>query len=120
VEPADSIERIGFRRWYERQLLEGHAWFVASFLCLVAAFACVEQLRFDDPLLRQFALGAGIVAAGLGGIYGLLRYLTMLAGALRLGEHATCRACGAYARFSMISASRARCRKCGNEWRLID
>jgi hypothetical protein len=120
MEPADSIERIGFRRWYERQLLEGHAWFVGSFLCLVAAIACAEQLRLDDPLLRQLAFGAGIVAAGLAAIYALLRYLTMLAGALRLGEHATCRACGAYGRFSMVSASRARCRKCANEWRLID
>ena len=29
------------------------------------------------------------------------------------------RACGAYARFSLISASDVRCRKCGNEWLLI-
>jgi len=48
------------------------------------------------------------------------RYQQILSEAERLGEHATCRACGAYARFRMISASQVRCRKCSNEWRLID
>ena len=38
----------------------------------------------------------------------------------RIGEHATCSACGAYARFKLISASQARCRKCNHEWRLIE
>jgi len=119
MEPADSIERLGFRRWYERQLLESHGWFVTSFLCLVALFACIEGLSFRSPLLVQITFGAGGLAAGLTGAYGLLRYLTMLANTLRLGENATCRACGTYGQFSMISASRARCRKCAQEWRLI-
>ena len=38
----------------------------------------------------------------------------------RLGEHATCGTCGAYARFRLISPSQVRCRKCDNEWSLID
>ena len=120
MEPADSIARIGFRRWYERQLIEGHVWFITAFLCLIAAIACVEELRFQDPLPLQLLFGASVVAASLLGTYGLLRYMTILATALRLGEHATCRACGTYARFSLISAARARCRKCDNEWLLID
>jgi len=119
MEPADSIERLGFRRWYERQLLESHAWFATSFLCLVALLACIEGMNLRNPLLVQFLYGLGGLAAGLAGTYGLLRYLTMLGNALRLGENATCRNCGTYGRFSMISASRARCRKCALEWRLI-
>ena len=30
MEPADSIGRLGFARWYERRLIEGHAWLSAG------------------------------------------------------------------------------------------
>jgi len=119
MEPADSIEKYGFQRWYERQLIQGHAWLLVGILCLTAAMLCAGELRFDAPLPLQVALAAGILATGLAGSHALIRYLTLLAGALKLGEHATCRACGTYARFSMVSPSRARCRKCAQEWRLI-
>ena len=39
MEPADSISRLGFARWYERQLIEGHAWFVSGFACMIAVAA---------------------------------------------------------------------------------
>lgn len=120
MEPADTIGRVGFRRWHERQLIEGHAWFVSAFLCLIAVFACMEELQVPKAWPLQLALLACIVGAGAVGAYGLLRYMKLLTQALRLGEHATCRACGTYARFTMISATRARCSKCANEWRLID
>jgi len=77
VEPADTIARIGFRRWHERQLLECHAWLVTGILCVLAVV-------------------------------------------VRIGEHATCRSCGTYGRFEVISPSHVRCRACANEWRLID
>ena len=53
------------------------------------------------------------------GVYGLVRYQKILVEAEEIGEHATCRACGAYARFRLISSSQVRCRKCANEWCLI-
>jgi len=120
MEPADSIERIGFRRWYERQLLKGHGWFLVGLLCVLASAAGLGELRDHASLLARFAIGAGILAAGLAGFYALLRYLSMLARTLRISEHATCRVCKAYGRFGMLSATRVRCRKCGNEWLLID
>ena len=36
MEPADSISRLGFSRWYERRLIEAHAWFISAFICVVA------------------------------------------------------------------------------------
>lgn len=120
MEPADSIGRIGFRRWYERQLIEGHAWFITCFMCMIAIAACMEELNFRGPLPRLVAYVALVVAAGAVGIYGLRRYQQIMARAEALGEHATCTACGAYARFTMVGDARVRCRKCGNEWRLID
>ena len=119
MEPADSIRRLGFARWYERRLIEGHAWFVSGFMCIVAIPACFEELSFRGSIWRLLFYVTIVAAAGAIGIYGLRRYQKILVEAEQLGEHATCRACGAYARFQLISASQVRCRKCANEWRLI-
>lgn len=120
MEPADSIRRLGFARWYERRLIEGHAWFISGFICMIAIAACLEELNFRGSIARLFVYVIVVLAAGAVGIYGLVRYQQILAEAEHIGEHATCAACGAYARFRLISPSQVRCRKCGNEWRLID
>ena len=120
MEPADSIGRLGFARWYERRLIEGHAWFVSGFVCMVAVAACFEELTFRGSLGRSLLYTAVSLAAVTVGIYGMVRYIRILAEAERLGEHSTCVACGSYARFKLVSASNVRCRKCDNEWRLIE
>ena len=120
MEPADSISRLGFARWYERRLIEAHAWFVSGFICMIAVAACFEELAFRGSLPRLLFYVAVVVASVAIGGYGLVRYHRILGEAESLGEHATCRGCGAYARFRLISASNVRCRKCGNEWRLIE
>src|SRR5712691_7218475 len=74
----------------------------------------IRRLGFAR-LLAYVTLVAASVAIG---IYGMLRYQKILIEAEQLGEHATCGACGAYARFRLISPSRVRC-KCDNEWSLI-
>jgi hypothetical protein len=120
MEPADSIGRLGFARWYERRLIEGHAWFVSCFFCLIAIAACMEELNLRGSLPRLMAYVTLVLASAVIGSYGIIRYQQIMTEAERLGEHATCRACGAYARFKLISASQVRCRKCANEWRLIE
>jgi hypothetical protein len=119
MEPADSIGRLGFARWYERRLIEGHAWFVSAFICVIAIAACAEELAFRGSIGRLFLYVLVILGAAATAIYGMVRYHQILGEAERIGEHATCGGCGAYARFKMISASQARCRKCDHEWRLI-
>ena len=119
MEPTDSIRRLGFARWYERRLIEGHAWFISSFFCVIAIAACMEELNFRGSVVRLLAYVSLVVASAAIGVYGLVRYQQILSEAERLGEHATCTACGAYARFRLISPSQVRCRKCDNEWRLI-
>lgn len=120
IEPADSIRRLGFARWYERRLIEGHAWFITVVMCMIAIAACMEELNFRGSIARLLAYVTLILAAVAIGIYGMVRYRKILTEAERLGERATCSACGAYARFRLISATRVRCRKCDNEWCLID
>jgi hypothetical protein len=120
IEPADSIRRLGFARWYERRLIEGHAWFITVFLCMIAVATCMEELNFRGSIARLLAYVTFILAAAAVGIYGMGRYRKILTEAERLGERATCGVCGAYARFKLISSTQVRCRKCDNEWCLID
>ena len=120
MEPADSIRRLGFARWYERRLIEGHFWLISGVFCMIAIAACVEEVSFRGSTARLLSYTTLILAAAAIGIYALRRYLKILEEAEQLGEHATCSACGAYARFRLISPVDVRCRKCDNEWRLID
>ena len=92
MEPVDSIGRLGFSRWYERRLIEAHAWFVSAFFCMVAIAACMEELSFRGSLAR------------------LLLYALIVFGSVVIG---------AYARFKVLAGSQVRCRKCNHEWRLI-
>ena len=119
MEPADSIGRLGFGRWHERRLIEAHAWFTSAFLCLIAVLACLEELNFRSSTLHAVVNAGMIAAATAMGVYALHRYRQLLGEAMRLSEQATCRKCGAYARFKMISSSQACCRNCDHQWRLI-
>ena len=120
MEPADSIGRLGFSRWYERRLIEGHAWFVSGFICMILVATCMEELTFKGSLPRLLVYVLVVLAATALAIYGIFRYQRILTEAERIGERATCPGCGVYARFKLFSASSARCRKCSHEWRLID
>lgn len=119
MEPADSIGRLGFVRWYERRLIEGHAWFVSCFLCLIAIVACMEELNLRGPLARLLGYVFLVVAAFAIGLYAMRRYGQILTEAERIGERATCLGCGAYARFRLVPPAQAHCRRCGNEWQLF-
>jgi hypothetical protein len=120
VEPADSIGRLGFSRWYERRLIEGHAWFVSAFSSMILVAVCMEELTFKGGAARLLAYVSLVLAATALCIYGIFRYQRIIAEAERIGERATCPGCGIYARFKLFSASSVRCRKCSHEWRLID
>ena len=119
MEPSDSIRRLGFARWYERRLIEGHAWFITGVLAMVAIGAAVEALGQRASVVQGlFDVAVATAAFGLG-IYGFKRYQVILSEAETLGENATCRACGTYARFRLVSPTQARCRNCGGEWSLF-
>jgi hypothetical protein len=86
---------------------------------MVTIVACLEELTFRGSFGRLLAYVLVVAPAAATGIYGMVRYHQILAEADRIGEHATCGSCGAYARFKLVSVSQVRCRKCNHEWRLI-
>ena len=133
----DRIRTHGFRRWYERQLIECHAWLVSWFLGVIVLASGIE-VAGAGAATRVW--GALLLVAGMAvALYSWQRYRLMLEIAERLGEQAVCPGCNAYGKFRVESSwpaplpdggdpalenhgggvwLRARCRKCDNEWML--
>lgn len=134
MQTAEKIRKLGFRRWYERALIESHAYLVTCFLGMILAIAGIEVVGGRQGL-GQVLVGVGISALGIGVcLFSWQRYHKLLVLAEHLGAGATCRLCGNYAYFRLIGAGsdtadpreeaqefepiwlRVKCRECGNEW----
>jgi hypothetical protein len=133
---VDSIRKRGFRKWYERQLIESHLYLVTCFLCMILVAACAEQLNFRSP--GAVAMVALVIGGGLLGLFSWRRYKAIMSVAEGYGDRSTCAQCGAYAKFEVLdwgdpppvapsgttSAAaigpwmKVRCRKCSNLWTL--
>ncbi len=140
MEPATSIRRLGFRRWYERKLIDAHLALVTCFLSVITLAACLEAVRFDELGWQQGALLAVVAASLPVAVLSWRRYMRVLGLAERYGARSTCPSCGAYARFEVMHAGaseipgeigssglprfdvwmRLRCRKCAHAWRMPD
>ena len=128
----DRIRTHGFRHWYERQLIECHAWLVSSFLGIICAASGIE-VSAQARLLGLALTVAGCVMA----YYSWRRYRAMLEITERLGERAVCPKCQTYAKFKVIDSGptplpdgadpnierigekvwlQARCRRCAHDW----
>jgi hypothetical protein len=119
MEPARSIGRLGFRRWYERKLIESHAWLITALLCAIVIAVSLELLSFKQPLLPWLGNAGLIFVAGLIVWHGVRRFLLLLTEAEHFGSQSTCTGCRKYGVFSVIAESprmTVRCRKCGHEW----
>jgi hypothetical protein len=74
----DGIRTHGFRKWYERELLQSHAHLVLAFACAIGLVAAFEAAWRFRGTLDQLTDGvAGIVCAGVG-LWALRRYLYLL------------------------------------------
>ena len=132
---AQGIAKLGFRRWYERQLIEGHVYFVTCFLSLIAIAATLELIDWHAPFL-QFLYMLGVIAgSGAVCVTSLRRYNFLLGRAECLGAQSCCERCETYGILHVVGASagagrarlfdvtdnawiRVRCKKCGHEWRM--
>jgi hypothetical protein len=134
---VEGVRKLGFRKWYERQLIEAHAWLVTGFLLLILALALYEVRSDLAGAQPRFLLMAGVLAAFIGCILSWLRYHRVLEATELAAELATCPHCGTYGRLRLVSSTpqsaaavednplledlphlRVRCRQCSGEWRL--
>jgi hypothetical protein len=122
---AQSVKRLGFRKWYERQLIDGHLSLVTCFLCMVLIAALLEEMSFREGAAKAVTVLAVVFASGIAGWFAWRRYRAVMERAEHYGEQSVCEACKTYARFEVIDEAadgqswlRVRCRKCANEWRI--
>ncbi|HEX4886010.1 MAG TPA: hypothetical protein VFX05_17850 [Casimicrobiaceae bacterium] len=123
----ESLRRGGFRRWYERQLIESHAWLVTAFLALIMMAVALETVEFGASLANALALTLVALSGGGLMLYAWQRFTALLTRAESLAVQAVCSECRAYGRFDVLQARdsaeslsgrslRVRCRNCAHEW----
>lgn len=117
----DGIRKVGFRKWYERELLSSHAHMVLAFLSIIGMMAAFEAFSGANLADKLFDAGAIIACGGIG-IWALRRYLYLLMNAEVIANQANCPQCKAYGLFTALTENKqngntqVRCRKCGQEW----
>jgi len=130
----DYIQKFGFRRWYERQLIESHAYLALGFIALIMMLAGVEVMGDMKSSTGYLSI---LLMAALGGVLMLVawrRFNALLARAEQFAEAATCPSCKTWGKFRVLGQEatteddppeagrprwlRVRCAKCGNQWRL--
>lgn len=123
---ADGIRRLGFRKWYERELLKSHAHLTLTILCTVGLLGAFEAATQFRDLQDQMINAAAIVGSGAIGVWALRRYLYLLMHAESVANQADCPQCGVYARFKLAegraegSGVRVCCRDCSHQWSIAD
>ncbi len=128
------IERHGFRRWYERQLIESHAYLALGFIALILLASGMELLGDAEAGVRYVSLLTTAAAGGMLMVVAWRRFTTLLARAEHFAEAATCPQCKAWGKFRVLAQESAsaddppevgrphwlsvRCKQCEAVWKL--
>ncbi|MBN9371821.1 MAG: hypothetical protein ABS53_07365 [Hydrogenophaga sp. SCN 70-13] len=130
---AEGIRRLGFRKWYERELLSSHAHMALAVLAAVAMLASFEA--FDGASVGEKLMDTAFVVL-TGGItlWALQRYAYLLMHAEEVANQANCPRCHAYGQLSLSERPVRRrggedgaarlvpvcCKRCAFEWDVDD
>ncbi len=122
---AEGIRKHGFRKWYERRLLQSHGHLLLTFLSVIGVFAAFEGAwrLHGGPQQQLLNLGAGLLLAG-SGLWALRRYLWLLHTAELAANQAECPQCATYGRLELLRSDASgnevgvRCRHCGHAWHI--
>jgi hypothetical protein len=133
-----SVARLGFRKWYERELIKCHAALVTCFLCGLLVASLLEAVDFVEVGWKPVSMLMIVFAATAVGWMSWRSYITVLNRAERYGERSSCPSCRAYGRFKILESGidsnpseaaqavaplsfawmKVECRKCGTGWRM--
>jgi hypothetical protein len=123
---GDGIRKHGFRKWYERELLQSHAHLLLTFFCMIGLFAAFEALGSNRAWSDQAVDLVAITLCAAIGLWALRRYMYFLHHAEAAANQADCPQCKAYGRFAVESENDAQqtldvcCRKCQHRWTISD
>lgn len=113
------MQRVGFRKWYERELLSSHAHMVLTVFATIGLLGAFEAMRGADAPQRELNLLLVLLCIAIG-LWSLRRYLFLLSRAEDVANQASCQGCGEYGRFKLVGArpeaTDVSCRQCGHRW----
>lgn len=122
-ELREGIRQRGFRKWYERELISGHAHLVLTVLSTLGLLGGFEVYDRQAPWTDQLVTLLAMLSSALIGGWALRRYLYRLMNAEVVANQAVCPQCQTYARFDLVAEQQpARdavgvcCRQCGQRW----
>ncbi len=121
---ADGIRRVGFRKWYERELLSSHAHMLLAFLCVIALMASMEAFHGATPGEKVTDVLLVIVSGAIG-LWALRRYLYLLMHAEDVANQANCPKCTTYGSLTLVEENRSNgdarvcCKKCAHQWTIV-
>ncbi len=120
--PAQKIRQVGFRKWYERELLHCHGNLLLLLFAALGLLGSIEVFSARQSTLQGATMLAGAVACATIGFLALRRYLRALAQAEFVAHQAACATCAAYAKWDLLDEPvgegrlRVRCRACNHRW----
>lgn len=125
----DGIRRVGFRKWYERELLSSHAHMALALVAAVAMMASFEAFQGASTTEKLINTVYVVVCAAIS-LWAMRRYLYLLMHAEELANQANCTRCDAYGLLKLqeVPAPRSNtqrlvpvcCKRCGFEWSMED
>jgi hypothetical protein len=119
---AEGIRRLGFRKWYERELLSGHAHLALLVICTLGLMMALEAATHFTTPQDRIADILTVLACVAAGLWALRRYLYLLIHAEAVANQADCPRCSAYGRLDLLRSNATgdevdvRCRQCGCDW----
>jgi hypothetical protein len=123
---AQGIRQHGFRKWYERELLQSHAHLVLTFFCMIGIFAAIESMGGSQAWADKAAdLATVLLCTGIG-VWAVRRYLYFLNHAEACANQADCPQCKVYGRMAVDATERdesqitVHCKKCECRWVIYD
>jgi len=121
---GQRIRKLGFRKWYERELLQSHANLLLLLFATLGLLGSAEALSGPMAAIERLQVLAGAVACVAIGYLALRRYLRLLNHAEYVADQAICRGCDTYAKWELLSEDeqgaglQVRCRKCAHHWQI--
>lgn len=121
---ADGIRKHGFRKWYERQLLQSHGHLALVFLCMIGILGALEASSSARDLAEKATDLLTMLLCAAAGLWALRRYLFLLSHAEAVAHQADCPSCGTYARLKLLHDSDGgrtagvECKQCAHRWEI--
>jgi hypothetical protein len=121
---GDGIQKHGFRKWYERELLHSHAHMVLLVLCTLGILGSLEAASSARTMAERLSDLLTTLLCAAAGLWALRRYLYLLSHAESVANQASCPACNTYGRLKLLQTSEdghavlVCCKHCEHRWQI--